>query len=42
MSKSLFEQDEYGRTSLFYAAESGNEAEVRKIIFSLTGTGLID
>ena len=40
MSKSLFEQDENGRTSLFDAAESGNEAEVRKIIFSLTGTGL--
>ncbi len=36
----LFVQDEYGRTSLFYAAEKGDEAKVRKIIFSLMGTGI--
>lgn len=36
----LFAQDSVGRTSLFYAAESGDLGEVHRIIFSLTGTGL--
>ena len=36
----LFAQDRVGRTSLFYAAERGDLKEVRRIIFSLAGTGL--
>ena len=36
----LFAQDSIGRTTLFYAAESGDLEQVRWIIFSLTGTGL--
>ena len=36
----LFAQDSVGRTSLFYAAERGDLKEVRRIIFSLAGTGL--
>jgi ankyrin repeat protein len=36
----LFAQDSDGRTSLFYAAERGDLKEVRRIIFSLAGTGL--
>ena len=36
----LFAQDSIGRTSLFYAAERGDREQVRRIIFSLAGTGL--
>ena len=36
----LFVQDSIGRTTLFYAAERGDLKEVRRIIFSLSGTGL--
>ena len=36
----LFARDSVGRTSLFYAAEGGDLEEVRRIIFSLTGTGI--
>jgi ankyrin repeat protein len=36
----LFTQDAAGRTTLFYAAESGDLDQVRRIIFSLAGTGL--
>jgi ankyrin repeat protein len=36
----LFAQDSAGRTALFYAAERGDLKEVRRIIFSLAGTGL--
>jgi ankyrin repeat protein len=36
----LFAQDSVGRTALFYAAERGDLKEVRRIIFSLAGTGL--
>lgn len=36
----LFDEDDEGRTSLFYAAESGKIQAVRDIIFSLTGTGM--
>ena len=36
----LFAQDSVGRTALFYAAERGDLKEVRRIIFSLSGTGL--
>ncbi|MEN8223346.1 MAG: hypothetical protein ABFR36_08825 [Acidobacteriota bacterium] len=36
----LFEQDELGRTPLFYAAEQGFIEEVKEMIFSLGGTGL--
>lgn len=36
----LFEQDERGRTPLFYAAEQGLGKEVWEMIFSLRGTGL--
>ena len=36
----LFDQDSVGRTSLFYAAERGDLEQVRRIIFSLPGTGL--
>ena len=35
-----FAQDSDGRTTLFYAAERGDLEEVRRIIFSLAGTGL--
>jgi len=35
-----FAQDSIGRTSLFYAAERGDIEEVRRIIFSLAGTGV--
>jgi len=38
--KLLFEQDDHGRTPLFYAAEKGLEEEVSEMIFSLRGTGL--
>ena len=36
----LFVQDSIGRTALFYAAERGDIEKVRRIIFSLSGTGL--
>lgn len=36
----LFEQDERGRTPLFYAAEQGLYEEVWQMIFGLRGTGL--
>jgi hypothetical protein len=36
----LFAKDAVGRTSLFYAAERGDLDEVRRIIFSLAGTGV--
>jgi hypothetical protein len=36
----LFAQDAVGRTTLFYAAERGDLDQVRRIIFSLAGTGL--
>jgi ankyrin repeat protein len=36
----LFAQDVVGRTALFYAAERGDLKEVRRMIFSLAGTGL--
>ncbi len=36
----LLEQDALGRTPLFYAAEKGLEAEVKEMIYSLSGTGL--
>jgi hypothetical protein len=36
----LFDQDSEGRTTLFYAAEKGDLEQVRRIIFSLAGTGL--
>jgi ankyrin repeat protein len=35
-----FAQDSTGRTTLFYAAERGDLEQVRRIIFSLAGTGL--
>ena len=35
-----FTLDTFGRTRLFYAAESGNMEEVHRIIFSLAGTGI--
>lgn len=38
--KGFFKRDARGRTPLFYAAEQGNEEEVRRLIFSLPGTGL--
>lgn len=38
--KGLFKKDALGRTPLFYAAEQGHEEEVRRMIFSLPGTGL--
>ena len=41
MSRSyLFDQDSVGRTTLFYAAARGDLEQVRRIIFSLAGTGL--
>jgi hypothetical protein len=33
-------RDSVGRTDLFFAAEKGDIEEVRRIIFSLTGTGV--
>lgn len=36
----LFAQDSVGRTALFYAAERGDVDEVRRMIFSLVGTGV--
>ena len=36
----LLKQDTLGWTPLFYAAEKGDEAKVREIIFSFRGTGL--
>jgi ankyrin repeat protein len=36
----LFARDSAGRTSLFYAAERGDLEEVRRMIYSLAGTGL--
>lgn len=36
----LFDRDSAGRTALFHAAEDGLLEEVRKMIFSLRGTGL--
>jgi ankyrin repeat protein len=36
----LFAQDSVGRTALFYAAERGDLKKVRRMIFSLSGTGL--
>ena len=36
----LFARDSEGRTSLFYAAERGDLEQVRRIIYSLAGTGL--
>jgi hypothetical protein len=35
-----FRRDAAGRTTLFDAAESGDLEQVRRIIFSLAGTGL--
>ena len=35
-----FKRDSSGRTRLFYAAETGDLAEVQRLIFSLAGTGL--
>lgn len=35
-----FERDAVGRTALFYAAEGGDVEAVRRIIFSLAGTGI--
>lgn len=37
----LFARDAVGRTSLFYAAERGDLEEVRRMIFSLAGTGVL-
>jgi ankyrin repeat protein len=36
-----FSRDSVGRTTLFYAAERGDIDQVRRIIFRLTGTGLL-
>ena len=36
----FFARDKIGRTTLFYAAERGDIEEVRRIIFSLAGTGV--
>jgi ankyrin repeat protein len=36
----LFARDSVGRTALFYAAERGDLEQVRRMIFSLSGTGL--
>jgi len=36
----LFARDSIGRTTLFYAAESGDLEQVRRMIFILAGTGL--
>ena len=36
----LFAQDSVGRTALFYAAERGDLKKVRRMIYSLAGTGL--
>jgi ankyrin repeat protein len=37
----LFQQDIVGRTPLFYAAEQGRIDQVREMIFSLRGTGMM-
>jgi ankyrin repeat protein len=37
-TSALFVQDSIGRTALFHAAERGDIEEVRRIIFSLSGT----
>ena len=39
-SSALFARDWRGRTNLFQAAKRGDIEEVRRIIFSLAGTGL--
>ena len=39
-NQDIFDRDTIGRTTLFSAAESGNIDEVRRMIFSLSGTGL--
>lgn len=39
-SSNVFAQDSVGRTTLFYAAERGDIDQVRRIIYSLAGTGL--
>lgn len=36
----LFARDSSGRTALFHAAERGDMEEVRRMIFSLAGTGV--
>jgi ankyrin repeat protein len=36
-----FARDKVGRTSLFYAAERGDMQEVKRIIYRLTGTGMM-
>ena len=36
----IFSKDLAGRTALFYAAEEGDIEEVRRLIFSLAGTGM--
>ena len=36
----LFERDSAGRTALFHAAERGDLEAVRRMIFSLAGTGV--
>lgn len=36
-----FARDARGRTPLFDAAERGDEAEVRRLMFSLAGTGVL-
>ena len=38
--KRLFQQDDRGRTPLFYAAERGDLGRVEEIIYSFRGTGL--
>ena len=35
-----FKEDDIGRTTLFYAVAQNDSAEVEKIIYSLSGTGL--
>ncbi len=39
-NKDLFSLNSVGRTTLFYAAEREDIVEVRRIIFSLSGTSL--
>ena len=36
----FFKTDKRGRTTLFYAAESGDRETVKAIIYKLTGTGI--
>jgi len=40
MNTDHFKIDDKGRTILFYYAATGNLSEVKRIIFSLAGTGL--